>query len=146
MKTKVGMWIDHREANILFLWQDGEVIKLIKSDVEKQLRRSGDSPVDEPFEAQSVPASDRRETGYTGHMAVYYEKIITAVRGAESVFIFGPGEAKGELRKHFQKHNLGELIVGFETADRMTKPQIAAKVRNFYLAAPSANGHGGNTP
>lgn len=84
-----------------------------------------------------VPASDRREKGYTGHLANYYEEIVSVVRGAESVFIFGPGEAKGELRKHFHKQNLCGRIVGFETADKMTKRQVAQKVRNFYIAAPA---------
>ena len=137
MKTQVGMWIDHREANIVFLSQDGEETKQIKSTVEKQLRRSGNSPSNEPYEANMVPASDRREKGYMGHLANYYEEIISLVRGAESVFIFGPGEAKEELRKHFHKHNLGERIVGFETADKMTKRQVAQKVRNFYIVAPA---------
>jgi len=60
MKTQAGMWIDHREANIVFLSQDGEETKQISSNVEKQLRRSGASASDEPFEARRVPASDRR--------------------------------------------------------------------------------------
>ena len=136
MKTQVGMWIDHREANIVFLSQDGEETKQIKSNVEK-LRRSGDSPSSERFETQMVPASDRREKGYMGHLANYYEEIVSVVRGAESVFIFGPGEAKGELRKHFHKQNLSGRIVGFETADKMTKRQVAHKVRNFYIVAPA---------
>jgi len=55
----------------------------------------------------------------------------------EDIFIFGPGEAKGELRKHFHKHNLCGLIVGFETADKMTKRQVIQKVRNFYVASPA---------
>lgn len=137
MKTQVGMWIDHREANIVFLSGDGEETKQIKSNVEKQLRRSGDSPSNERFETQMVPASDRRERGYMGHLADYYDEIVSVVRGAESVFIFGPGEAKGELRKHFHKQNLCERIVGFEMADKMTDRQVAQKVRNFYAAAPA---------
>ena len=137
MKTQVGMWIDHREANIVFLSQDGEETQQIKSNVEKQLRRSGDSASDEPPQARRAPASDRREKGYMGHLSNYYEEIVSLTRGAESVFIFGPGEAKGELRKHFYKHNLCELIVGFETADKMTKRQVTEKVRNFYLASPA---------
>jgi hypothetical protein len=143
MKTQVGMWIDHREANIVFLSQDGEETKQIKSTVEKQLRRSGDSPLNQHFEKGMTPASDRREKGYMGHLANYYEEIVSVVRGAEAVFIFGPGEAKGELRKHFHKHNLCERIVGFETTDKMTKREIARKVRNFYIAAtaiPLTNG------
>jgi hypothetical protein len=137
MKTQVGMWIDHREANIVFLSQDGEETQQIKSNVEKQLRRSGDSASDEPLEARRVPASDRREKGYMGHLSNYYEEIVSRTRGAESVFVFGPGEAKGELRKHFDKHNLCRLIVGFETADKMTKRQVIQKVRDFYLASPA---------
>jgi hypothetical protein len=143
MKTQVGMWIDHREANIVFLSREGEETKQIKSNVEKQLRRSGDSPSNERFETQMVPASDRREKGYMGHLANYYEEVVSIVRGAESVFIFGPGEAKGELRKHFHKQNSAARIVGFETADKMTERQVAQKVRNFYTAAPAiplANG------
>ena len=137
MKTQVGMWIDHREANIVSLSQDGEETQQIKSNVEKQLRRSGDSASDEPPQARRAPASDRREKGYMGHLSNYYEEIVSLTRGAESVFIFGPGEAKGELRKHFDKHNLCGLIVGFETADKMTKRQVIQKVRDFYLASPA---------
>ena len=137
MERKVGIWIDHREANIVFLSEDGEETKQIKSNVEKQLRRSGDSPVNERFETRVAQASDRREKGYRGHLANYYEEVVSIVRGAGSIFIFGPGEAKGELRKHFHKHNLGERIVGFETTDKMSKRQVAQKMRNFYLAAPA---------
>ncbi len=137
MKTQVGTWIDHREANIVFLSQDGEETQQIKSNVEKQLRRSGDSASAEPPEARRAPASDRREKGYMGRLSNYYEEIVSLTRGAESVFIFGPGQAKGELRKHFDKHNLCGLIVGFETADKMTKRQVIQKVRDFYLASPA---------
>ena len=137
MKTQAGMWIDHREANIVFLSQAGEETKQIKSNVEKQLRRSGDSAADDTVQARRAPASDRREKGYMGHLSNYYEEIVSATRDAESIFIFGPGEAKGELRKHFHKHNLCGLIVGFETADKMTKRQVIQKVRNFYVASPA---------
>ena len=137
MKIQAGMWIDHREANIVFLSEDGEETRQINSNVEKQLRRSGDSPSHEPYEARRVPASDRREKGYMGHLSNYHEEIVSATRGAESVFIFGSGEAKGELRKHFHKHNLCGLIAGFETADKMTKRQVSEKVRDFYLASPA---------
>jgi hypothetical protein len=72
-----------------------------------------------------------------GHLANYYEEIVSVVRGAESVFLFGPGEAKGELRKHLHKHNLCGRLVGFETTDKMTKRQVIQRVRDFYLVAPA---------
>ncbi len=45
MGTKVGVWIDHRKAAIMAVTDKGEEAGLIISKVEKQLRRSGDSPL-----------------------------------------------------------------------------------------------------
>ena len=59
MKTKVGLWIDHRKAIVVAVTDKGEEIGLIISKVEKQLRRSGDSPLKGPYEAQ-VPADTSR--------------------------------------------------------------------------------------
>ena len=53
MKTKVGLWIDHRKAIIVAVTDKGEEIGLIISKVEKQLRRSGDSPLKGPYEPQA---------------------------------------------------------------------------------------------
>jgi hypothetical protein len=37
------------------------------------------------------------------------------------------------LKKHLEQQRLGERIVGVETVDEMTEPQIAAKVRKHFL-------------
>jgi hypothetical protein len=54
------------------------------------------------------------------------------LRSIERFKIFGPGEAKGELKKRLERNKLGERIVGIETIDRMTDRQIAAKVRQYF--------------
>lgn len=54
------------------------------------------------------------------------------LRDAESILIFGPGEAKGEPKKRLVKNKLGGRIVGIETVDKMTDRQIAAKVRKYF--------------
>ena len=132
MRTRVGVWIDHRKAMIVAVTDKGEEIALIISKVEKQLRRSGDSPLKGPFESQQVPASDSRQRTFTGHLSIYYDAVIASMRDAESILIFGPGEAKGELKKRLERDNLGGRIVGIETADKMTDRQIAAKVREYF--------------
>ncbi|MBP2681503.1 MAG: hypothetical protein H6Q78_1366, partial [Candidatus Krumholzibacteriota bacterium] len=58
--------------------------------------------------------------------------VIASIGGAESILIFGFGEAKGELKKRLQRKNLGERIAVLETVDRMTDRQIAAKVRQHF--------------
>jgi hypothetical protein len=50
--------------------------------------------------------------------------------------LFGPGEAKGELKKRLVKMKLGERVAAVETADKMTDGQIAAKVRDYFKEHP----------
>ena len=132
MGTKVGLWIDHRKAMIVAVTDKGEEVRLIISKAEKQLRRSGDSPLKGRYETLQVPADDSRQKTFTGHLNIYYDAVIAAIRDAESILIFGPGEAKGELRKRLERNNLGGRIVAIETVDKMTDRQIAAKVRQHF--------------
>ena len=134
MKTKVGLWIDHRKAIIVAVTEKGDETALVISKVEKQLRRSGDSPLKGTYEPGRVPADDSRQRTLTGHLNIYYEAVIACLRDAESILIFGPGEAKGELKERLEKSKLGGRIAGLETVDRMTDRQIAAKIREHFRA------------
>jgi hypothetical protein len=133
MKTKVGLWMDHRKAVIVIVSDKGEEIKLIVSKVEKQRRRSGGSPLKGPYEALQVPADDSHEREFTGHLNIYYDAVIACIREAEAILIFGPGEAKGELEKRLASKEFSGRIIGIETVDKMTDRQIAAKVRQRFL-------------
>jgi hypothetical protein len=132
MSTKVGLWIDHRKALIVAVSDKGEEISLIISKVDKQLGRSGGNRHTTSYESQLVPADDSRERRSTGLFNIYYNAVIASIRDAESILIFGPGEAKGELKKRLIRNKLGGRIVGIETIDRMTDRQIAAKVRRYF--------------
>src|SRR5512147_618954 len=132
MTTKVGLWIDHRKAIIVAVTDQGEEVGLIISKVEKQLRRSGDSILKGPYESHQVPADDSRQKSFTGHLNIYYDAVIACIRDAESILIFGPGEAKGELRERLKKYHLDDRIAGVKTMDKMSDNQIAAKVRRYF--------------
>jgi hypothetical protein len=132
MRAKVGLWIDHRKAVIVTVADKGEDIRVIESSVEKELRRSGDSPLKGPYESQRVPADDSRQRTFTGHLDVYYDAVIACIRDAESILIFGPGEAKGELKTRLERHGLGGRIVCIEPADKMTEEEIVARVRQHF--------------
>ena len=132
MSIKVGLWVDHKKAMIVALTDQGEETGLVISKVEKQRRRTGDSPLKGAYEPQQVPADDRRQRKLTNHLNMYYDSVISSIREAESILIFGPGEAKGELQKRLKKAKLGERIVGMETVDKMTDLQLSAKVRQYF--------------
>jgi hypothetical protein len=79
-----------------------------------------------------VPQSDSRQKTLTGHLNIYYDAVIATIRDAESIMLFGPGEAKGELKERLERSNLGGRIVSIETVDKMTDRQIKAKVRQYF--------------
>jgi len=132
MKKEAGVWIDHRKAIIVFVVGEKQEIKHINSNVEKQMQRAVGSRSGGKFESQMVPSDDRQQSGFTEHLNTYYNEIISCICNAESILIFGPGEAKDELKKHLKSQKLDELIVGIETTDNMTDPQIVAKVRQHF--------------
>jgi hypothetical protein len=134
--TNAGLWIDHREAIIVTLTQDGEETQHIYSDVERQARRSG-APEHGSVKDHQAPADDIREREFMGHLAHYYDEVISALSGAGSILIFGPGEAKGELEKRFAKHSSGNRTIALETTDKMTEPQIVALVRHHFHRDPA---------
>jgi|GEM_PF-155279 len=129
---KTGLWIDHKKAVIITITEQGEEVKQILSNVERQERRSADSRHSGPFESQAVQADDRRDRKFMGHLNSFYDEVFSSIHDAESILIFGPGEAKGELQKWVEHKGLGGRIVGVETIDKMTGPQVAAKVRKHF--------------
>jgi len=132
MGTKVGVWIDHKKAIVVAVTDAGEEMGLVVSAIESQPRRSPSSRSDGPYESLQVPADDSRQRASTGHLNIYYDAVIASLGDAESILIFGPSEAKGELKKRLESVNLVGRIVGMETVDKMTDRQIAAKVRAYF--------------
>ena len=139
MNTQMGVWIDHRKAIVVAVTDQGEETGLVISHVERQLRRAGDSPLKGSFETRRVPADDTRQRAFTGHLNIYYDAVIACVRGAESILIFGPGEAKRELKVRLEKNKLGGRIAAIKTADKMTHRQIVAKVRGYFDETADGN-------
>jgi hypothetical protein len=92
--------------------------------MEKHVRYSG--------AAQEDSAEDQRDKRFAGHLNKYYDHVISCIRDAESILIFGPGEAKAELEKRLERESLSGRVVGVETVDKMTDRQIAARVREHF--------------
>jgi stalled ribosome rescue protein Dom34 len=125
MKTEVGVWIDHRKAVIASIAGKTEKTRQVTSNMEKHVRYSR--------AAQENSAEDQRDRRFTDHLNKYYDEVVAHIRGAESILILGPGEAKTELQERLRNEGLQGRIVGLETVDKMTDRQIAARVRQRFL-------------
>ena len=122
LNKQAGLWIDHRKAVIVLITDEGEEVKKIVSGMEKHIR----------FMGEDGQGEDVRDRQFGNQLNGYYDQVIAVVRDADSIQIFGPGEAKGELKKRLEHEGLKEHILTIETMDKMTDRQIAAKVRERF--------------
>jgi hypothetical protein len=125
VKKQIGLWIDHRKAVIVTITDEGEETKQITSEMEKRVRFSSGASEDGSTE-------DVRDRQYGNHLNNYFDLVIACLRDAETIQIFGPGEAKGELEARLEKEGLKGRIIENESTDKMTDRQIAAKVRAHF--------------
>jgi stalled ribosome rescue protein Dom34 len=125
MKREVGLWIDHKKAVIFSLANEGAEIKRISSELKKNIPTSGG--------AQKESADVQGNKRLADHLNNYYDEVVNYICDAESILIFGPGEAKDELKKRLESRKLYQRVVGFETAEKMTDNQIVVKVRQRFL-------------
>jgi hypothetical protein len=133
MKREIGLWIDHRETVFVTIEDETEMTRKITSNVSKQIRKAGGLQAKEPHSNAMTHAEDMIDRRYDNRLNGYYDAVISLIRDADSILLFGPGEAKVELETRLKLNNLGERIVGVETVGKMTEPQIAAKVRDYFL-------------
>lgn len=127
MKKKIGVWIDNREAIIVKLTDKGEQIIRVYSDAEKQIRFEGGSRKDGLQTTETIQGRK-----FDMQLGKYFDDVISHIRDAEMIQIFGPGEAKDGLLKRMENDNLNELNVEIESADSMTDNQVVAKVREYF--------------
>ena len=127
MKKNIGLWIDHRKAVIVIITEEGEELKKITSNMEKHVRFTSGTG------SEDGSSEDVRDRQFGNHLNRYYDEVIAAIRGADSIQIFGPGEAKGELEKRLEREGLKAHIFAIETVDKMTDRQVSAKVREHSL-------------
>ncbi len=124
MQGSSGIWIDHKEAFIVFT--NATAAETTEEGVDKHVKFSGHGSGHEGSDEAKHQGHQQNQLGK------FYDEVITHVSDAESILIFGPGEAKGELEKRLGVKGLSRRIVGVEAADHMTSGQIVAKVRKHY--------------
>ena len=128
----IGIWIDHRKAVIVELAPAGSSVTVVESTVEKHPQRGGDSPLHGRYEAHQVPADDSRQRALTGELNHYYDRVFAVLPHQNGLYVFGPGEAKGEFQRRLFKTHPQVSAATIETADKLTDKQIVAAVREHF--------------
>ena len=130
MDRKIGVWIDHKQA-YLIEYETGQV-DAISSNIELPAQpASGTQPGGKLN--QNKESELRQFSRYKLQLHKYYQQVVTGLKNANSIFVMGPGEAKIEFEKFLKKYkSMQKRLIKVETADKMTKNQMVAHVKNFY--------------
>jgi hypothetical protein len=133
MSHKVGVWVDHRKAVIVFL-AGGEVTTgTVESSVGPHARYSGRTEYPTPDGPQSGRGEKAFERRFERRLDRFYDEIIRRLGEPEALLIVGPGEAKLELRERLGRAKaLSKGRVEVETTDKLTEPQLVAYVKRHY--------------
>jgi len=131
MTQNIGLWIDHKQA--FLIWHDRKKVEVIPSNLEPRIHFSGGTRIGGKY-TQSVDSELRHNDRYNNQLSKYYENVISTIQNADSIFIMGPGEAKLELERAIRKRKaMIKKLLKIETADKMTKKQMIAYVKEFFL-------------
>ena len=116
------VWIDHREARVFhFNAEDVERLVLHPDHPTRHIHHK----------ANSIGS------GHASADHDYLHAVAESVADAGAVLITGPANAKTELVEHIRVHDpqLTRLIVGVETVDHPSDPQLVAHAKKYFMAA-----------
>jgi stalled ribosome rescue protein Dom34 len=131
MTNRVGLWIDRKTAVIIAFDDKRSSITKVVSGVQR-LGYRGAPRSKSAYSAKYGQGDNQLHQQYLHHLDKYYKQVATRLRGASSILIFGPGEAKSDLSKHLARQKARGRVISVESADKMTERQILAKVRQHF--------------
>jgi hypothetical protein len=131
----IGIWIDHKEAVLVSVEKIQAKIERIESNAESHFRASGGWKASGTNVAQSVSKEQKADARRMQQYRNFYKEVIEKAGKDSNIYIFGPGEAKLELKKEIEKIKGQQArIAAVEASDRLTENQIVAKVKSFFTA------------
>lgn len=126
-----GIWLDLREAKIVFLPADGEdSVTLIASKVDEGKAKGGSRSKTPwgPMDQVSEPGHERRKEH---QIKEYLQRVVSSLKGVTEVAIVGPGKARLRLVQYLKDlpgHNIS--IRKVEPADsNLSDKQLIASFR-----------------
>jgi hypothetical protein len=124
MSHEAGIWIDHKKAVIVNISEGHVSTKTLISAVGPHTHYAG---------SQERGGEKKYEERHRHDLDRYYDDVISQLGEPDALLLFGPGEAKLQLNARLGRSKvLPEYVVALESADKLTEPQIVAKVKHHY--------------
>jgi hypothetical protein len=129
----LGVWLDKEKAHIVTLENEKELFTTIKSEVEN-FHPSGGFGLGYRGSPQDVLSENKYMEREKNQVKSYFSKIISKIKDADAIAIFGPAEIPEKLRKELQANfkDVSAKVKGVQKVDSMTDNQIKSLVRDFF--------------
>ena len=136
MGKNVGIWLDNEKAYIITLVNNNERVEKIESNVESRVRHNGEKKAYSRLGGMFINPQKKKTKRKKQQLKNYYNHILQKTRNANEIYIFGPADAKTNLKNTFQKEkNLKEKVKKVESSDKLTQNQMVAKVKKVFDVA-----------
>ncbi len=135
MEKQVGIWIDTKKAIIVTLeGQKEEKIMEIDSEVENSVYHNKEGNKGSFSGSHHSDSETKFDNRKKEQMDYYLKTVLSNIKGADYLYVFGPAETKIKLEKKIQEEKSFDKanLKAVETADNMTLNEIVAQVKDFY--------------
>lgn len=132
MKNNMGVWIDGSKAVIVNLANDS-IVK-VEADIDNNVHHGHEGDKGAFIGGGRHVNNERTFEERKKHQTHdYLEKVISELKTADSIFVFGPSEMKNHLKTQIENNRyLATRLSAVEAADKMTENQIIATVKKHF--------------
>lgn len=131
----MGIWIDTIHAHLVRLQQDEATIETIDSGIVPHERFEGEGKRFTRVGSVYIDFEKNEERRFDQQMDNYLENVMTAVKDADELLIFGPAQTRIKLGKKIEKNKqMHDIKVVNEAAKDMSERQMIAHVRQHFAA------------
>ncbi|WP_142786299.1 hypothetical protein [Changchengzhania lutea] len=131
---RVGVWLDKERAIIVTLYNGEVSMNTILSKVE-HFHVHGGSGTRKKGGPQDVVQDSKYLEREKHQLKKYFNDIIIEIKEANAIVLFGPAEACFKFNKELITYHteLSTKVKDVVKADSMTKSQVKAWVKDFFL-------------
>ncbi|MEL6918991.1 MAG: hypothetical protein AAFO99_14835, partial [Bacteroidota bacterium] len=128
------IWIDREKAHIVRLKGQKEEFETLFSELEFFNPKGGSGTKSAKWGPQDVVQDSRYLEREKHQLKSYFQNLAKAIKGAESIALFGPADTNEKFRKELSENykSLAAKVKIVEKVGGMTNNQIKALVRDFY--------------
>jgi len=135
MNKQAGIWIDTKQAIIVYLEKDGHRVKKVHSEIENKVRLPGEGKWFSRMGDHFFSFDRKKRAHLLKDSLAFYGDIQQEINGIDELVLFGPAKRKQELEKYLKEYGTPESVIkGVKTTDSMTDNQVVAWVRFFFNA------------